>query len=237
MIRNLNTLEDVLDELHQIANPEVYEFKRKKYAIVANNSLGISQKNLKEIAKRIGRNDDLALALFNTGIYEARILTSKVYHYKNIQKIQMESWASTFENWEITDSFSMDFFARTDLAYSKIFEWSEREEEFVKRSAFAMMAAYSSKHKNKENEVFESFFPLIIKHSNDDRNFVKKAVNWALRSIGKRNIDLKKKAIVIADDLMNSDLKSAQWIGKDASKELKSDKVSMQDHPRHIYRI
>ena len=229
-------LKDVIAELEQVANPEKIHFKREKYGVIANNSLGVMQKELKEIAKKIGKDDALAIELFDSGIYECRILTSKVYNYRNLTEKQMEEWVSTFENWEITDSFCMDFFARSELAYKKIFEWAKRDEEFVKRSAFAMIAAYSSKHKNLENKIFESFFPLIIEASTDERNFVKKAVNWALRSIGKRNEDLLNSALEVARQIKMIDSKSARWIANHAIRELSSPNVTIQDHPRKIYR-
>jgi len=122
------------------------------------------------------------------------------------------------------------------LAIKKALEWSERNNEFEKRAGFVLMATYGFADKNAENKVFEQFFPILIKHANNERIYVKKAINWALRQIGKRNVDLQKKAIIIAKEILKQDSKSAKWIAKDALKELQGDKVNILDYPRSIYR-
>ena len=230
------TLQEIINELHRIADPDKVLFKQQKFGVVANNAIGVYHRDLKVLAKQIGKNNDLALALFETNIYECRLLCSKIFDPKDVTAELMEKWVVTFENWEITDSFCMGLFKYSDLAIDKIQEWTTRSEEFQKRSGFVIMAAYGFAHKNDENEVFESFFPIIKREANDNRIYVKKAVNWALRSIGKRNVDLKNRAIEVAQEILTFDSKAAKWIAKDALKELQSETVKLQDYPRKTYR-
>ena len=138
---------------------------------------------------------------------------------------QMDRWVDEFDYWEICDQCCMKLFRMTPMAYEKIFQWSKSEKEFTKRAAFALIAVMAVHDKKASDEKFEQFFPLIIKESTDDRNYVKKAVNWALRHIGKRNITLNKKAIAIAREIHQIDSKSAKWIASNALRELESDKV------------
>ena len=227
---------EVIARLQQLSEPEKIAFKEKKYKIVANNSLGIYQKDIKELAKEIGRNNPLAKQLFDSGIYEARILCSKIFDPKDLTLSLMEKWVKTFENWEICDSFSMGLFAKSKFAVTKAVEWSTRENEFEKRAGFAIMAAYCMADKKADNEIYKSFLPIILEASVDERNFVKKAVNWALRSIGKRNIDLNKSALSTANEILLLDNKAAKWIAKDAIRELSKANVNILDYPRSIYR-
>jgi 3-methyladenine DNA glycosylase AlkD len=229
--------QEVIDELHQLENPEKVIFKKRKFGVVANNSLGIYHKDLKEIAKKIGKNNELAIQLFDSNIYEARLLCSKIFDIKELTNELLEKWVVTFENWEICDSFSMGLFAKSTFAVPKIIEWSERENEFEKRAAFAILAAYCMADKKADNSVFENFFPIIIKAANDDRLYVRKAVNWALRNIGKRNVDLHNKVLEIAKQIIALDTKSAKWIGSNAVSQLTRKKVNILDYPRATYRI
>jgi len=230
------TYEQIITQLHDKAEPEKVAFKAKKFGIISNNALGIYHKDLKAMAKEIGRDNDLAIRLFDSGIYEARLLCSKIFSPKDVTEALMEKWVKTFENWEICDSFCMGLFAKNDLAVSKIHEWTQREPEFEKRAGFTVMAAYCMADKHADNEVFMSFLPIIEREVNDDRIYVKKAVNWALRNIGKRNRDLNKAAISIAYDILKMESKSAKWIAKDALRELKKENVRMSDYPRAVYR-
>lgn len=231
------TYNEVIEHLYSIQNPEKVIFKEKKFGIVSNNSLGIYHKDLKLIAKDIGQNNELALQLFDSGIYEARLLCSKMFKPKDITEPLMEKWVKTFENWEICDSFCMGLFAKSEFALAKIIEWTEREPEFEKRAGFTIMAAYCMADKKSGNKLFEQFFPIIKREANDERLYVKKAVNWALRNIGKRNIDLNKKAIETAHEILKLKSKSAQWIAKDAIRKLEHENVSILDYPRNIYRV
>jgi 3-methyladenine DNA glycosylase AlkD len=230
------TVATIVQELEELANPEKIAFKQKKFGVISNNALGIYHKDLKVIAKKVGKNNELAKALFDTGIYEARLLCSKLFNPKDLTEDLMEKWLLTFENWEICDSFSMGVFAKSPLAIPKIIEWSTRSKEFEKRASFATTAAYCMADKKADNTVFEQFFPFIYQAADDERIYVKKAVNWALRSIGKRNIDLNKRAIEEAKKIEALEHKSAKWIAKDALRELQGQTVNILDYPRAIYR-
>lgn len=230
------TLQQVLKRLQALSNPEKVLIKKLKFGINAQNSLGIYHKDLKNIAMEIGCDNHLALALFETGIYEAKILCSKIYDPEQISAEQMNQWAATFENWEICDSFCMGFFAKSKYGIAKAFEWSENENEFIKRAAFVIMAAYGFADKAAGNEIFESFFPVIEREACDDRVYVKKAVNWALRNIGKRNVDLNTMAIAVANRILATEGTTAKWIARNAIDELEKADVNLLDYPRGIYR-
>lgn len=230
------TFKQIISELKKLGDKDKIVLKEKKFGIVANNSLGIYHNDLKELAKQIDKDNQLAIQLFDSGIYEARILCSKLYNISDLTENLMEKWVATFENWEICDTFCMGLFAKSKFAISKAIEWTDRENEFEKRAGFTIIAAYCMADKKANNETFEQFLPIINRHSTDDRIYVKKAVNWALRNIGKRNKDLNKKAIKIANDLIKLDNKTATWIAKDTLKELQGKKVNILDYPRKIYR-
>lgn len=227
---------EIIECLYDLQDAEKIAIKEKKFGIASNNSLGIYHKELKMIAKEIGFDNKLALQLFDSGIYEGRLLCSKMFKPKDITQELMEKWVKTFENWEICDSFSMGLFAKSDFALDKIFEWAEREPEFEKRAGFTIMAAYCMADKKSGNELFEQFFPIIKREANDERLYVKKAVNWALRNIGKRNIDLNKRAIEVANEILEFESPSARWIAKNALSELQKDNIRMSDYPREKYR-
>lgn len=232
--------QEIIAELNRLADKDKVQFKQKKFGVVANNSLGVYHKDLKELAKKCGRksseNDVLAIQLFDSGIYEGRLLCSKLYNPKNVTEELAEKWVSTFENWEICDSFCMSFLGATSFAYQKVFEWTRRKEEFQKRAGFTLMVGYCFANKNADNALIEAFISVIEEAIEDDRVYVKKAVNWALRSIGKRNKDLHQIAIESANRILQNPSKSAQWIAKDALKELNKEKLNILDYPRSIYR-
>ena len=229
-------LTQVLKRLEALAEPEKVLFKQKKFGITANNALGIYQKDLKLLAKEIGGNNLLALELYDTGIYEARLLCSRLYDPASITKTQMNKWTADFENWEICDSFCMGFYTQCPYAIEKALQWSSSNTEFTKRAAFAIMAAYGFADKIASNDVFEQFFPIIEREACDERVYVKKAVNWALRNIGKRNVDLKEQAMVVANRILKLENKTATWIAKDALRELLKPNVNVLDYPRALYR-
>lgn len=230
------TYNEVIARLYALQNPEKVILKAKKFGIVSHNPLGIYHKELKMMSQEIGKDNALALQLFDSGIYEGRLLCSKIYRHQDITEELMEKWVSTFENWEICDSFSMGLFAKSTYALAKIGEWTKRGPEFEKRAGFAIMAAYCMADKKSGNERFAPFFPMITREADDDRLYVKKAVNWALRNIGKRNIDLNQKAIEVARTLLDDESASAKWIGRNALGELQKEDVRISDYPRSIYR-
>lgn len=230
------TTNQIIDILKKEADPEKVLIKETKFGISSNNALGIYHKELKELAKKIPREDKIAIELFSSNIYEARLLCSKLFNPENLTEELMDEWTSTFENWEICDSFCMGLFAKSKYAISKALEWSGRKREFEKRAGFTTIAAFCMADKESDNDTFEQFFPIIKRESTDERLYVKKAVNWALRNIGKRNIDLKSKAILVAEEISQVNDKTAKWIASNALKELKGDKIRISDYPRKMYR-
>ncbi|RED45487.1 3-methyladenine DNA glycosylase AlkD [Winogradskyella eximia] len=231
------TCKEIIEALYDLEDKDKVAFKAKKFGIISNNSLGIYHKDLKVMAKEIGVDNTLALQLFDSEIYEARLLCSKLFNPKDVTEELMEKWVKTFENWEICDSFCMGLFSKSNFALAKILEWSQREPEFEKRAAFATLASYCMADKTSDNNLFEQFFSIIKREAHDERLYVKKAVNWALRNIGKRNIDLNHKAIEVANKLLEFESKSAQWIAKNALAELQKEGIRMSDYPRAIYRF
>jgi 3-methyladenine DNA glycosylase AlkD len=219
-------LASVVEELKSMANPANVE-GMAKFAISSQDTLGISIYDLRRLAARIGRDHGLALELWKTGIHEAKILASYIENPLRVTTAQMDAWAADFDSWDVCDQVC-DLFAKTPFVHTKIAEWSERPEEFVKRAAFAMICELAWYDKDASDESMAGYFPLIICESTDERNFVKKAVNWALRNIGKRNRALNAQAIAVAERLAASESRSARWIGRDALRELKSEKVQQR---------
>ena len=236
-VEELMEANDVIRRLEKIANPRIVERRSRRFGIVAKNALGVDQKQLKIIAKEIGPDNELAISLFESEIYEARLLCSKIFEPGNLTEALMDYWAASFDNWEICDSFCMGFFAKSLHAKKKALEWCGREEQFVKRAAFSVMASYGFAHKEAANEVFEEFLERIERESSDERHYVKKAVNWALRSIGKRNSDLHLAAGRIAYKLQRSPSRAVHWVGSNALRELEDPGRTMYDYPRSHYRV
>ena len=191
-----------------------------RYAIVAENVLGVSVADIRALAKRIGRNHSLALALWKTNIYEARMLTAFISEPARITPALMDRWARDFDNWAICDTLCFHLFDKTPHAWAKVEQWSSDRREFVKRAAFALLASLALHDKNAPDKPLRRSLRLIERAATDDRNFVKKAVSWALRGIGKRNRALNSAAVEVARRLSQSDESAARWIGRDALKEL-----------------
>ncbi len=233
-------LDQVLQKLDNLKDIKKVKFLEQKFAITARNSLGIYMPHLRQIAKQIkfecgGFNDKLALDLFATDIYEARLLCSMVFNPKNITDDLMDIWTASFENWGICDTFCMKFYVSCPIALEKIEQYSTSKKQFVKRAAFTMMAAYGFSNKNADNKIFEHFLSHVKAQASDDRIYVRKSVNWTLRNIGKRNPDLHKKAIICAYKVIEQDSKTAKWIGKNALLELKKTDLKFLNYPRYIY--
>lgn len=210
---------EILSILQQNANPQNVA-GMARFGINPKGTLGISIPTLRNLAKRFKLDHELAHQLWASGIHEAKILASMIDDPKKVTKEQMDEWVVQFDSWDVCDQVCMNLFDKTPYAYLKAAEWCEREEEFVKRAGFALMASLAFHDKNAPDESVEAFFPLILKHANDERNYVKKAVNWALRQIGKRNRQLRQKAIEVAQQMANLDSKAARWNAKDALQEL-----------------
>jgi 3-methyladenine DNA glycosylase AlkD len=216
--------ENILKKLKSMSNPEAVK-GMARYGINPKNNLGVSIYKLRPIGKEIGKDHDLALKLWSSGIHDARLLACFIEDPVKITGEQMDSWAKDFDSWDVCDQACTSLFDLTPLAWKKVFEWAKRDEEFVKRAAFSIIAGLAVHDKKANNKEFERFFPVIDDQSIDERNYVKKAVNWALRNIGKRNLFLNKKAIETANKMLDLDSKSARWIARDAIRELTSEKV------------
>ena len=214
----------VIKKLKSMSTPENVE-GMARYGINPKNNLGISIYKLRPLAKEIGKNHELALKLWESGIHDARLLAVFLDDPAEVTNEQMDSWAKDFDSWDVCDQACTSLFDLTPMAWKKVFEWAEHDEEFVKRAAFSIIAGLAVHDKKASNEDFEQFSPLIKKCSVDERNYVKKTVNWALRNIGKRNLTLNKKMIKLAEEILKIDSKSAKWIARDAIRELMSEKV------------
>jgi len=219
--------EDVLKRLESLADPEAVA-GMAKFAVGGQNTLGISVPTLRQLANEIGRDHDLAQQLWTSGIHEARLLATMIDVPQQVTETQMEAWVKDFDSWDVCDQCCLNLFRKTPFAYQKVDKWSRREEEFVKRAGFALMATLAVHDKQAGDEAFIGFLPSIKREATDERNFVKKAVNWALRQIGKRNLSLNQIAIQTAQEIQQLDSKSARWIAADALRELTGDKVQQK---------
>jgi len=197
-----------------------------RYSIPSDHAYGVAMKDIKALGKTLGRNQPLAVALWATGVYEARMLASFVGDPAQLTPAQMERWCKDFDNWAFCDAMSFNLFDRTPHAWAKVTEWSSRRNEFQKRTAFALLWSLTVHDKAAGDELFEKGLALIEREAGDERNFVKKAVNMALRAIGKRNRALNVAATVVARRLANSTDATARWVGKDALRELTSTAVT-----------
>jgi 3-methyladenine DNA glycosylase AlkD len=218
------SVKDVLDRLQSEAKPEQLT-GMAKYGIMVDKRLGVSVPDMRKLAKEIGRDHKLSLDLWRTGIAEARIVAGMVADPAKLTEEQMEEWVKGIDSWDVCDQVCMNLFEKNQLAWKKIIDWSEREEEFVKRTAFSLIACLAWHDKKASDEQFIELFPIIIREATDERNFVKKAVNWALRNIGKRNSNLNQAALEAAKRIKLLDSKTARWIAADAIRELESDAV------------
>ena len=218
------SVKDVLQQLQSKAQPEQLQ-GMAKYGMTVEQRLGVSVPDMRKLAKEIGRDHRLALGLWRTGITEARIVASMVGDPAKLTEDQMEDWVIGINSWDVCDQVCMNLFEKSQLAWKKVADWSEREEEFVKRTAFSLIACLAWHDKKASDERFIGLLPLIIRGSTDERNFVKKAVNWALRNIGKRNLNSNQAAINAAKAIKRLDSKAARWVASDALRELESEAI------------
>ena len=218
------TVDEVMEQLKSKAKKDQLE-GMARFAIVGDQRLGVSVPDMRKIAKDIGKDHQLALDLWETGVPEGMIVAGMIAEPEKLTEQQMEAWVVDINSWDICDQVCMNLFEKTPLAEKKIYEWSVREEEFVKRASYALIACLAWHDKEASDEAFTQYFPVIVAGATDERNFVKKAVNWALRNIGKRNQALNKEAIKVTKEIQGIDSKSARWIASNAIRELESEKV------------
>jgi len=212
---------DVIDLLQQMASPK-YRDGMLRFGIANNKALGVRIPDLRKLAKEIKRNHTLAQQLWDTDVHEARLLATMIADPKLVTEQQIDKWVLEFDSWDICDQACSNLFDRTPFAIDKAIEYCSSEKEFVKRAGFVIMAALSVHDKEADDIVFIQFMPIVEREAHDERNFVKKAVNWALRQIGKRNNTLKPVAIATGERILQQNSKAAKWIANDALRELRS---------------
>ncbi len=220
----MNSADSILAELRRLADPGRVE-GMAKFAVGGKNTLGVSMPAIRGVARGVKRNHALAKALWASGIHEARILASMVAEPSKLTAREMNQWVKDFDSWDVCDQICLNLFCETPRAFARAIAWSSARREFEKRAGFALMACLAVHAKKESDERFFPFLAAIEREATDSRNFVKKAVNWALRQIGKRNKQLNAKAIVIARALQKSESSAARWVANDALRELKSDRV------------
>jgi 3-methyladenine DNA glycosylase AlkD/uncharacterized protein YdhG (YjbR/CyaY superfamily) len=210
---------DILAQLKRLAS-KAHRDGLARYGLPADNALGVPMNKIQKLAKELGRDHGLAEALWNTGVYEARLLACYVAEPDKVTPAEMDRWRATFDNWGTCDTVCFVLWDRTPHAFAKVKEWSRLDDEFGKRAAFALLASLAGHDKTSPDANFARCLPLIEKAATDDRNFVKKGVSWALRSLGRRSPELHAEALSLATRLAESPNAAARWIGKDAMRDL-----------------
>lgn len=218
------TKAEALRELEKLADAKV-RAKMAHFGVNVPKAHGISAPVLHSFAKRIGKDQQLAEQLWSSGVHEARILATLIGESHLVTPALMERWVRDFDSWDVVDAACCYLFAAAKPAWSKVYDWSRREPEFEKRAAFSLAAYLSYKDKAADDVKFERFLKVIEREAHDERNFVRKAVNWALRNIGKRNLRLNRLAIHAAEQIRKQDSRAARWVAADALRELKSEAV------------
>lgn len=215
----LMTTDEVLAKLQEAGSAENVA-GMARFGIAPPVAYGVAAPKIQQLAREICCDSRLAGELWNTGVHDARILAAYIMDPADLTRREMERWAKQFDSWAVCDNACMHLFRKTGFAWEKAVDWSARKEEYVKRAAFALVATLAVHDKRADDRVFLAMLPVIERESADERNFVKKAVNWALRQIGKRNPALRKAAVKTAERLKKSESRSARWIGSDALREL-----------------
>ena len=216
---------EIIKKLKSSANPKNVAGMARFDIRPKTTVLGVPIPVVRKIAKEAGRSHILAQQLWRSGIHEAKILASMVEESGKVSGAQMDKWTAGFDSWDICDQVCLNLFFDHPLTFKKCAVWSGKKSEFVRRAGFALMAAAAFKNKQAKDSDFIKFFPLIKKYATDERHYARKAVNWALRQIGKRNKALNKEAIALARETAKINSKSAKWIAADALRELQSETV------------
>jgi len=217
-------VESALASLKRLASKK-YRDGMARYGIPSDKAFGVPVGKMQKLAKQLGRNHELALALWETGWYEARMLATFLDDPERVTSAQMDRWCRDFDSWAICDTACFHLFDRTPHAWRKVAQWAKSPREFVRRGGFALMACLALHDKEAGDESFAPWLPLIEQAASDERNFVKKGVNWALRAVGRRSLALNEASLALAKRLADSDEAACRWVGKDALRELSSQKV------------
>jgi 3-methyladenine DNA glycosylase AlkD len=214
-------VQEIIELLKDKANP-AYLAGMQRFGIDATYAIGVKLPELRKLARIIKKDHKLALELWDTRLHEARILASMIDDPAQVTEQQIDNWTKDFYSWDLCDQVCGNLFDRTSFAIAKAIEFSSHEDEFVKRAGFVLMAEYAIHHKTVADDIFIKLFPIMEREAWDNRNFVKKALNWALRQIGKRNNFLKRLAIQTAQNILKQDHKPAKWIANNALAEVTS---------------
>jgi 3-methyladenine DNA glycosylase AlkD len=218
-VTDKTSAKDVLLRLERLGTRKTRD-GMARYGIVAKKALGVTMTDLKVLAKSLGRDHALAAALWDTGVYEARLLAALVDDAQQVTPAQMDRWCGGFENWADGDTACFLLFDRTPHAFGRVDRWARRPGEYEKRAAFALLASLALHDRTSPDAAFSRRLPLVEKAALDERNFVKKGVSWALRSIGRRSAALRAAALESAGRLAASPSPAARWVGKDALRDL-----------------
>ena len=218
------SVEEVIKKLEAKARPDQLE-GMARFGMATERRLGVSIPDIRKMSKELGKDHKLAIQLWETGIPEARILAAMIDEPDKLSEAQMEDWVKGINSWDVCDQVCQNLFEKSPLAWKKVTDWSKREEEFTRRTAYALLACLAWRDKDARDAEFIKLLPVVKRGATDERNFVKKAVNWALRNIGKRNPNLNKAAIESAKEIQQIDSKAARWIASDAIRELESEAV------------
>jgi 3-methyladenine DNA glycosylase AlkD len=218
------TSKSVLAELRKLGEKRNVE-GMAQFGIVAKNVYGVAKPKMDELARQIGRNHDLALELWDSGVHDAKILAGMIDDPKQVTAAQMNRWVRDFDNWDVCDGTCCHLFVFADDAWDRTEDWTKRTAEFEKRAGFALMAYLAYRDKSAKDAQYKKMLPILLREAHDERNFVRKAVNWALRNIGKRNLELNRAAIRTAEQMKGMNSRAASWIAADALRELKGEAV------------
>ncbi|PTQ95097.1 3-methyladenine DNA glycosylase AlkD [Mucilaginibacter yixingensis] len=213
------TVQEVITHFKEQSSP-AYHAGMARFGIDSSKALGVKLPIIRKLAKNIKKDHTLAMELWETDIHEAKILATLIADPKQLTEAQMDHWTHGFYSWDVCDQACGNLFVYAPFVLDKVLEYTTSEHEFVKRAGFVLMAEYAVHQKKADDRILISFLPIIEREAWDNRNFVKKATNWALRQIGKRNTMLRKVAIDCAERILEQDSKAARWIAKDALKEL-----------------
>lgn len=215
---------DVMKELEKLSRAE-HLVQLKRFNVTAAKPYGVPIAALRKLSQQVGMDDVLSRQLWFSPVHEAKILGSMIADPVELTEKDVDKLLRSFDSWDVVDEFCLNLFSKSRLGYFICTEYNDAEAEFVKRTAFSMMAILAWHHGNMSDQKFERFLPIIIRESVDERNFVKKAVNWSLRQIGKRNLNLNARAIAAAEKIQKISNESSQWVAKDALRELKSPEI------------
>ncbi len=220
----MTTVDEALRKLRALARPDQVA-GMARFGMTPDGRLGLAVPAMRRLARELGQDHRLALALWKTGSPDARMVASMIADPQKLTEAQMEAWVKDFNSWDVCDQVCQNLFERSPYAWKKVRAWARREEEYVRRAAFALIACLAWHDQAAADARFIQMLPVIKRAATDERNFVRKAVNWALRNIGKRNLALNQAAIAAAREIQQIDARAARWIAADALRELTSPAV------------